>query len=294
MLLELAIGDAYGAGFEYADRDFIAANNYGRAYVQHPRHIAKTGGFYTDDTQMSLAIAEAIVSGEAWTPENLAQRFVDAFWRDPRKGYSRAFYDFLRQTRSGAAFLANIRPDSDKSGAAMRAAPLGVYPTVEEVIARCTVQARLTHDTPDGIAAAQAAALLAHYCLYELGARAEAGRFLERHVSGHSWSEPWTGKVGSKGWMSVRAAVTALMACGRMSDLLRRCIAFGGDVDTVATIACAAAAHSAEVVQDLPESLIRGLENSAYGRDYLIDLNRKLLERKVNGRPSDRTDPAAG
>lgn len=38
MLLELAIGDAYGAGFEYADPDFVAAHNTLLGYVQHPRH----------------------------------------------------------------------------------------------------------------------------------------------------------------------------------------------------------------------------------------------------------------
>lgn len=36
MLLELAIGDAYGAGFEYAD-EMIALNDLSR-YVKHPRH----------------------------------------------------------------------------------------------------------------------------------------------------------------------------------------------------------------------------------------------------------------
>ena len=278
MLLELAVGDAYGAGFEYAPRELVEEFNDGRTYRKHPYHDIPAGG-YTDDTQMSLAIAEALVSGELWTRENLAERFVRAFRRDPRTGYSSAFYRFLWETRNGTAFLENIRPDSDKSGAAMRAAPLGVLPTVEEVLAKCTVQARLTHDTPDGIAAACAAALLTHYYLYDLGPKAEAGRFLERHVPGHPWSEPWQGKVRSKGWMSVRAAVTAVAACDRLTDLLRACVAYTGDVDTVATVALAAASCSREYERDLPESLLSGLENGGYGRDYLVDLDARLMER---------------
>ena len=63
MLLELAVGDAYGAGFEYVNKQLITQfNNLGR-YVKHPRHSTRPGN-YTDDTQMTLAIAEAILSGE--------------------------------------------------------------------------------------------------------------------------------------------------------------------------------------------------------------------------------------
>ncbi len=59
MLLELAIGDAYGAGFEYAD-EMIACNDLSR-YLKHPRHNIQPG-CYTDDTQMSIAIAETLVA----------------------------------------------------------------------------------------------------------------------------------------------------------------------------------------------------------------------------------------
>src|SRR5207237_10064025 len=120
-------------------------------------------GCYTDDTQMSVAVAEAIVSDEPWAPEALAQQFVAAFQRDPREGYAGGFYAFLQEVRDGADFLARIRPDSDKSGAAMRAGPIGVCRPIAEVIRRCTIQAALTHNTPDGVNAAVAAALTTHY-----------------------------------------------------------------------------------------------------------------------------------
>lgn len=277
MLIELAIGDAYGAGFEYADRAMIARANDLSRYVEHPRHRLLPG-HYTDDTQMSLAIAELIVSGDEWTRERLAEKFVEAFKRDPREGYASGFYAFLQRVQSGRQFLAEIRPTSDKSGAAMRAAPIGVYPTVPEVIERARLQARLTHDTEDGTNAAVAAALLAHYCLYRLGPKAEAGAFIERHVAGH-WATPWRGKVGSKGWMSVRAAITAVAEQDRLSDLLRACVDFSGDVDTVAAIALAAGAHCPEIAPDLPEHLLYGLEDGSYGRTYITALDAKVLAR---------------
>jgi ADP-ribosylglycohydrolase len=275
MLLELAVGDAYGAGFEYAAPDVIGRHNTATHYIPHQKH-AIPPGCYTDDTQMSLAIAEALISGERWTPENLARRFVEVFKRDPRPGYAGRFYDFLQEVNSGDEFLAKIRPESDKSGAAMRAAPLGVLATIGQVVERCRVQAALTHDTPDGINAAIASALMTHYFLHDLGPRERLGPFLEGQVPG-PWSAPWTGKVGPKGWMSVRAAITAVARNHRLSELLVDCIAFTGDVDTVATIALAAASCSREYEQDLPENLVLRLENGTYGRDYLVELNARLM-----------------
>ncbi len=275
MLLELAVGDAYGAGFEYVDSQFIQRfNDLGR-YVKHPRHTI-IPGCYTDDTQMSLAVAEAIVSGEAWNPAHLANRFVDVFKRDPREGYAGRFYAFLCQIKDGKQFLDEIIPTSDKSGAAMRAAPIGVFGTVEAVLEKARIQAAITHNTPDGFHAAQASALMSHYFLYNLGEKKHLGAFIEQHVPG-DWQTPWQGKVKAKGWMSVRAAITAVQQHESLSEMLQTCINYTGDVDTVATVALAAASCSSEVENDLPQQLIEMLENKTYGRDYLTQLDADLM-----------------
>jgi ADP-ribosyl-[dinitrogen reductase] hydrolase len=276
MLLELAVGDAYGAGFEYVSSDIVERDNNLSGYVQHPRHQLKPG-CYTDDTQMSLAIAQIIVEQKPWTPEVLASQFVTAFKRDQREGYSSRFYEYLLKVQDGREFLEGITWTSDKSGAAMRAAPMGVFPTIEKVIQAATIQAAITHNTPDGINAARAAALMSHYFIYQLGQKKNLGQFLDAHVSGE-WSQPWQGKVKSQGWMSVRAAITAVMRNDSLSELLKDCIAFTGDVDTVAAIALAAASCSEEITQDLPEHLIVGLENGSYGRDYIIKLDKQLMD----------------
>src|SRR5262245_9665769 len=219
MLLELAIGDAYGAGFEYAKPQFVSDGNDLSCYRQHPRHRIKPG-CYTDDTQMSIAVAEMIVSGDEWTPLNLANRFVHCFKRDPREGYAGRFYDFLCSVADGQDFLDRIVPRSDKSGAAMRAVPIGVFPTISEVIRKATVQARLTHDTTDGVNAAVAAALMSHYFVYDLGPKSEVGEFLTKQVDGQ-WNVPWRGEVGPKGWMSVSAAITAVQKNNSLASILK-------------------------------------------------------------------------
>jgi ADP-ribosylglycohydrolase len=276
MLVELAIGDAYGAGFEYADPAYVTRHNTLSGYVPHPRHHGIRPGSYTDDTQMTLALAELRASGAPWTPESVASAFVTAFHRDRREGYARGFQAFLETVHTGAEFLARIRPDSDKSGAAMRAAPAGLLPTVADVLHHTDVQAKVTHDTPDGVASARAAALAVHYCHHGLGPVVEVGSWIADRLGSGVWARPWRGKVGSKGVMSVRAALTALAGGGSLSSVLRECVAFTGDVDTVATVALAAASRSAEIRADLPAVLVDGLENGPFGRDHLARVDAQL------------------
>lgn len=276
MLLELAIGDAYGAGFEYVDPALVSRYNDLSNYRQHPKHELKPGA-YTDDTQMSIAIAELIVSGKRWSRRNLAAKFVEGFKRDEREGYAGKFYRFLQSVNSGDEFLTKLHGTSDKSGGAMRATPIGVFPTVKKVKEKATLQAAITHNSPDGIDAAIASALISHYFIYNLGGKRDLGKFIESQVPSHQWSEPWEEKVGSKGWMSVRSAITAIQRNDSLSSLLRDCVDFTGDVDTVATIALGAASSSKEIVADLPENLKLNLENGAYGRDYLRELDKQLM-----------------
>lgn len=280
LLVAAALGDSYGAGFEYVPELIVLANNSGDKYFPHPKHKL-AAGCYTDDTQMSLAIAELLIAGEPWLPNVITDKFYEVFKRDPRKGYSRRFQSLLESVSSGPELLEKLTGNnaSDKSGAAMRATPLGVLPSIGDILTRSRIQAAVTHNSVDGMNAAMASSLLTHYCLYNLGPKAEAGQFIQDYVDG-PWSAPWVGPVGSKGWQSVRAAITAVVESSKMTELLKRCIGYTGDVDTVATIAMAAAAHCKEIERDLPTALWDGLENGTFGRDYLIDLDTQLMKHK--------------
>lgn len=279
MLLEGAIGDAYGAAFEYVPQSLIAQHNDGVMYRSHPRHNHAPGR-YTDDTQMALAVAEVLLEFESPTALDFANAFATAFQRDRREGYAGGFYQFLCGVRDGEDFLRRIRSDSDKSGASMRAAPIGWLRDWQQAREVATVQARVTHDTPDGIAAACASALLAHFCAWQSESQHQAGKWIESKIGG-GWARPWSGKVNSKGESSVRAAITALGRNDTLSELLRDCVAFGGDVDTVATIALSAASMHAGYMNDLPDSLLEGLEDGDYGRKYLQRVDARLHARFV-------------
>lgn len=274
MLLEAAIGDAFGAGYEYVrHRGLHSVDKL--VYVQHPRHRDTKPGMYTDDAQMSLAIAELLVSGDDFNRYNVADRFVTCFHRDPRSGYAKGFHRFLSETKSADAFLERIRSDSDKSGAAMRASSVGLLADINQVKDYARIQATVTHDTDGGRNSAIASALMVHYFAYSYGSRQRLPHWIDANVEGN-WSKAYDGKVGSKGWMSVSAALTAVSRNTSLAGLLLDCINFGGDVDTVATIAMAAASCSSEYEHDIPNRLLENLENGTYGREYIVELDSQL------------------
>lgn len=272
MLLEIAISDAYGVGFEFANSNLRF--NDGHRYVKHPRHPIAPG-CYSDDTQMSIAIAEAMLRND-FSPLGLANKFVECFKRDPRTGYSYKFYEFLKSISSGEEFLKKINPDSEKSGAAMRSVPLGLIASIDELLHKTEAQAKLTHNTPNGIQAAQAVALISHYFIYNINKKDELPRWLSTYLGDH-WTQPFSkNKVGIYGIDAVKAALTAIMSYEFLSEILISSISFTGDVDTVAAIAVGCASQSDEILNDLSENLYLLLENQTYGRDFLITLDQQL------------------
>ena len=275
MLVHIAIGDQYGAGFEYADASHFANNELSQFY---PHPLYQTVG-YTDDAQMSLAVAEAMLASES-TPSavDFAGSFVSAFKRDPRRGYASRFYDLLEKVDDGEGLLATIVPISERSGAAMRSTPIGAYPDVSTVLDVAATQAAITHNTAAGIRSAQAAALGAHYTRYRLGELRNIRRFIVSQL-GDMWLRPHQGEVDETGVVAVNAAITALESCSSLAQARRTGVAFQGDVDTAAAIAMGIGSQAVDIDRVLPQALVQGLENGPFGRDYLHEIDERLDDR---------------
>jgi len=276
-MLACAIGDSYGAGFEFAPTARVRKHNDLSGYIQHHKWEGMKPGHYTDDTQMALALAEHMLSGRDWSFLNLANAWVDAFHRDPREGYAQRFWEFLERIKTGIGFLKDIRPHSDKSGGAMRAFPVGFLQATNQVRDLAMFQASLTHATFDGMAAAEGAALMFHYCYHNHGPKEELPYFLDNWVPGCDFDVPWKGRVGSSGLDSTRAALAALLSSNSLDEILKQCVAWTGDTDTVAAIAMPAAAVCVDADFTFPQVLIDDLENGKYGLDYLMGIDEKLL-----------------
>jgi len=275
LLLAIALGDAYGMGFEFAPKERIDKGNDLTRYFPHIKGTVKQGR-YGDDAQMSIALAEFMLSKNPRTTIYLARSFVTAFRRDPRQGYSQGFYDILKTVKNGTELVQKLTPNSDKSGGAMRAAPCGMLPTVWQAMDLAMWQASVTHATRDGMNAAAAAAALVWACRngYDLGYLAT---FLNEVVPGYPWETPWKGAIPNRGIPVVRAMLTVLMRHNTMAEMLKASVDFTGDTDTVAALVMAAAAMNPNVPCDLPDGLLLDLElDSVYGVSFLRALDDRL------------------
>ena len=279
MYVEAAIGDSFGCGVEARPEEEVQKHLQEMIYRSHPKWTEMTPGKYSDDTQMAIALGEYALSGKPLTLLNWASAVVDTFNRDPRPGYSAGFYSILRASKTGVDLLELVEPHSRKNGGAMRAWPLGLLADPLLVIDRAMFQAALTHATQDGQLAAAASALMTHYFYHDVGPKADVGLWIARTLgSPVAWlSGLWTGRVGfDNGKDTIAAAVTVVQMKASMTDILKMSVGFGGDTDTTATIAMAAASFSKEVAQDLPRALYDGLEDEAYGLHYLERLDLAL------------------
>jgi ADP-ribosylglycohydrolase len=308
MLLGIAIGDAFGAGYEFRYPDWkdyqdISLDTYIKSAFSDSDHVP---GMYTDDTQMSIAVAELLASDMEFSRENLADKFVECYKRDPIVGYAKHFQKLLNSVNSGKELIEKINPDSIRNGAAMRSVPIGLVYDIDKVVEYATINARLTHDTPKGIASSVAVALISHDIFYEnlhyagsmddvmpslfaeipkidpeswnyFDSVSEMRDFDKKLLFGEKQEEKG---VPSEGMRTV-GAVLYLMSRDDYQfpeSILRNAIRLGGDTDSVASISLGLGLMH-DSVDNLPEFLFKGLTNHKYGRDYLLSLG-SILENK--------------
>lgn len=276
MLVEIAIADAYGAGFEFKENDFILSHHKMDKY--RPAACDNlAAGCYTDDTQMSLAIAELLNEHDGdWTPSLVAEYFLKAFHRDKREGYAKGFYGFLCATHSSKEFLEKIISTSNKNGAAMRSVPLGLIKNVDELLAKAEIQASVTHNSPSGIFSAKAVALAAHYSYYRIGKMSEIANYVSLKLN-HPINTNKTSRVECDALETIYGVFTVLAGSLSLLDVLDKSILLGGDTDSVAAIACGIASLSDEFDHTLPSHFYSDLENNEYGLDYLKKIDSSIL-----------------
>ncbi len=297
MLVEMAIGDAYGIAWEFvegADIEAVGPNDLS-GYRQHPKYPAMGNGRYTDDTQRSLGNAELLLRGEGLLNDHqFAYAYVEGFKRDPRQGYTKRMYELLSSVENVRDFCERIDPSGINNGSIMGAAVLGYLPSIWQVRNAAYNQAMTTH----GVGTfrwAFAIALMAHFFLYRIGPRDELTDFLEHHIPLEIDDEVWfRWSMWGGGYrlevpttMDAETTVAAVLGLiineDSLSGILKSAVSIGGDTDTVAAIAMAIGSCAQDITNDIPKTLYEGLENGPYGRDYLADLDRKLHERFIWG-----------
>lgn len=273
MLVEIAIADAYGAGFEFCSEEKIILHNDLTKYCNH--ELYKFSGKYTDDTQMSIAIAEFILSKEPWTKNNISSKFLECFKRDVRLGYSDGFYHLLSSVASGEELMKRLIVSSDRNGAAMRSVPIGFLKNKIDVISFAELQAKVTHDTVLGVSSSCAVALAAYFGLQKKGNLIDLQSFLCKEGFG-KWDFNWNTRVAISAYDTVSAALSCLLRHNSLSSLLKACVDLGGDTDSVASIAVGLATCFLEYKKDLPYNLLKQLDEKQYGISFLKKIDEEL------------------
>ncbi|GAA1557688.1 ADP-ribosylglycohydrolase family protein [Actinomadura kijaniata] len=157
----LAYGDALGAPTE-----FLTMKQIHRRYgAGGPREPERTPALVTDDTQMALAVAEALLDALANPP--FTPDLVTPMWR-------RRFVDWLRSPdnnrapgatclraveglAAGVPWARATQAGSKGCGANMRVTPVGLAPglTDEQRAGAAQLQAAMTHGHPTALAASE-------------------------------------------------------------------------------------------------------------------------------------------
>jgi ADP-ribosyl-[dinitrogen reductase] hydrolase len=301
MLLFIAMADAYAAALEFIERypkvqqEKIQQALKFEAYLRHPKHKDIALGAYTDDGEMSVANARVLIENDPlYRKADFAESFVREFKRGGmRKGYSGRFYKFIASLHDGQEFIAKIKSDSEKNGAAMRSVPIGVLPTVADVLETASLQASLTHNTPVGLFSARVVALMSHFSLYHDEPLNQSKEYCQDHLLpeelsayGFIFQKPWSGgPVIAKRKIpisitTVHAVVDLLTTQKSLMDIMRQLLVWRGDTDTVAAIAWGIFSARAQR-EELPEFMVQKLEggNPHTGERYLRSIGEQLMNK---------------
>ena len=213
--------------------------------------------FFTDDTVMTCAVAEAIMAG------GREDDFIDAL-----KKYGRMYPD----AGYGGRFLSWLRSDSRQpynslgNGSAMRVSPCawvmdcgfcartGMWPSNGRD--QAVRSAKVTHDHPEGIRGAAAVAGAIFLCRYYFGGwsgdyespinhdPAECKRRIRAHIEdeyGYDLSRRLDEirpryRFDETCQGTVPQAITAFLESRDFEDAIRNAVSLGGDSDTLAAI----------------------------------------------------------
>lgn len=296
VLLGCAIGDAVGEmAFKFKERSELMATAARLPVLR-----------YTDDTAMTIALAESLIACGELDAGDLGDRFARAYEAEPWRGYGPGPPRiFARVAETGVSYAEAARALYDGqgslgNGAAMRVAPLGVilHHDLDRLYEAACASAEVTHAHPEGQdgAAVQATAVAlatAHHLAdteidpAEVAARLRATARTEAlqakmDIVARALAEDWTaveaadaiGRSVAVG-ESMPFAVYAFLATP--PDSLRcmdTAILNGGDRDTLGAMAMAIAGAYLG-----PQGLRKVLTNRVEHRDQLTNLGRRLAER---------------
>ena len=253
-MLGLALGDALGAPFEGGPLERLLWKLIGTTPSGEMR--------WTDDTQMSLDVAESLIAHQSVNPNDLARRFATSYhWS---RGYGPGAAKLLKRIAKGQDWqLANksvYREGSFGNGGAMRAPVLSLFYALQpdELAHAVELTTSITHAHPLGLEGALLVAKAAALSLQDvepleilsvLASTSTHAPFAKRIAVASQWLSsstlPKPSQVVSElgnGIQATTSCITAIFIALHFyqrpfADMLAFVAQCGGDVDTIGAMA---------------------------------------------------------
>ena len=241
--------------------------------------------FFTDDTVMTIAVADALMNGKRDEKRTEAcmiksmKKFGKAY---PGAGYGGRF----------SAWLQNPDPkpyDSFGNGSAMRVSPVAWYfHSLEKVQRFAEISAKVTHDHPEGIKGASAVATAIFMArngrdkeyikrYIELKYHYDFSKTLDEIRPNYNFDETCQG--------TVPVAFQVFFEAESFEDTLKKAISMGGDSDTLAAIACSIAEGFYPIPEELKSKALAVLD-----RKILSMLKKWGDDLSVSASPFEQRD----
>ena len=235
-MLGAIIGDTVGSVFEF--------NN--TKEVDFPLFCSRS--IYTDDSLMSLAVAKWLTADRTNSHKVLEDMMVEIASEHPYPmgGYGGGFGRWLfapkklHDYEDGTVSSCRRPYNSWGNGSAMRVSAVGwMFDTLEETERVAEISASITHNHPEGIKGAQAAA--AAIFMGRTGSSKEEIREYIQSRFGYDLSLSWNDIHPTYGWEdscqgTVPPAIIAFLDSRDFEDAIRLAVSLGGDSDTLACI----------------------------------------------------------
>lgn len=258
--------------------DIIGSTREWKNIKNEDFELLPEGSSFTDDTVMTLAVAEWLMTDSEHSERGLIECMQRLGRKYPNAGYGGMFRRWLNTD--------NPEPyNSFGNGSAMRVSPVGLYAnSMEEALELARITASVSHNHPEGIKGAQAIAA----CIYlkrteEFNATGAIKRFVEMRfgynldINLRDIRPDYSFDVTCQG--SVPIAVMAfLQEPYNAEKAIRLAVSMGGDSDTIGCMtASIAATERPHVISS--SSLSHEIEDKcrALLPADLLDINDRFL-----------------
>lgn len=223
----------------------------------------------TDDSVLTLAVAEMIVNGEVDDNNKIIdtmKKWARKYWR---AGFGNKFFQWMMDPKNREPYY------SCGNGSAMRISPVGWYANSEEEVKKFSnAVTAITHNHPEGLKGAEVVAMCVYYA--RIGKDKD---FIKSYIK-LNYNVDFDYEDLKKNFRHLeetcQATVPQALYCFLISndfeDCLRTTISIGGDCDTTAAMSCAIA----EAYYGIPEHIKN--EALTFLDEDMLDVYNKFTE----------------